>query len=312
MEGVPRASGFPKQIRRLTKVVCFKLIKWTALGLAGTAAAAFFVFGEHTGSYLGTVASSVRETVRGKIPVDFELKRAERLVGEIDPQIDSCRRDVARAEVELAELDSEIAELAQAVSRDERKLKAGREVLSVGSAAQPVYELAGKQYSRQRVELDLVRTLEVFRNNSTILRSKQNLRDRQTQAVEAARSRLDAVRAQKSRLEDQIAALKIQKQQLDATAAASKRFDLDDSALSKAKEVLTRVKKELDIAQRVIEDDLYHAQGISMELPVGVDVLKEIDEALAGPAPVPAQVAAPVHGKLELRRGPTAITAEVR
>lgn len=278
-------------------MVCFKLIKWAALGLAGTAAATFFVFGDHTTSYLGTVASSVRESVRGRIPVDFEIKRAERLVGEIDPQIEGCRRDVARAEVELSELDQQIEELGQAVGRDERKLKAGREVLSGGTAAEPVYELAGRRYNRQRVELDLVRTLEVHKNNVTILRSKKALRERQTQAVEAARTRLDTVRAQKSRLEDQIASLKIQKQQLDATSAASQRFDLDDSALSKAKEVLARVKKELDIAQRVIEDDLYHAQGIAMELPEGVDVVKEIDEFFgATPSGGPAGTS-----KLELR-----------
>ncbi len=281
-------------------MVCFKLIKWTALGLAGSAAAAFFVFGEHTGSYLGTVASSVRESVRGKIPVDFELKRAERLVSEIEPQIENCRRDVARAEVELADLEQQIEDLGGAVGRDERKLKAGREVLSSSTTVQPVYELAGKRYDRQRVELDLARTLEVHRNNVTILRSKKALRDRQTQAVDAARSRLDAVRSQKSRLEDQIASLKIQKQQLDAMAATSSRFDLDDSALSRAKEVLGRVKKELDIAQRVIEDDLYHAQGITVELPAGLDVVKEIDNFFAeGDSTTPSGPA-----KLQLRPTP--------
>lgn len=284
-------------------MVCFKLIKWTAVGLAGAAAAAFFVFGEHTTSYIGTVASSVRESVRGQIPVDFELKRAERLVAEIDPQIETCRRDVARAEVELAELEQQIDELSTVVTRDELKLKQGREVLSSASGTQPVYELAGRRYPKQRIELDLARTLEAHKSNVAILRGKSALRDQQTKAVEAARARLDAVRAQKTRLEDQIASLKIQKQQLDATAAASRRFDLDDSALSKAKEVLTRVKKELDIAQRVIEDDLYHAHGIPTELPVGMDVVKEIDEFFAeGPTEA---------GKLERLPRPS-VVVEVR
>jgi chromosome segregation ATPase len=219
------------------------LIKWTALGLAGTAAAGYFVFGEHTTSYLGTMASSVRESVRGKIPVDFELKRAERLVDEIEPQIESCRRDVARAEVELADLDQQIEEMTHAVGRDERKLKAGREVLSSSATTQPVYELAGKRYDRQRVELDLVRTLEVHKNNVTILRSKRALRDRQTQAVDAARSRLDAVRSQKSRLEDQIASLKIQKQQLDAMRR--RRIDSISTTLRSA-----RRRKSLDGSRR--------------------------------------------------------------
>lgn len=288
-------------------MVCFKLIKWTALGLAGSAAAAFFVFGEHTGSYLGTVASSMRESVRGKIPVEFELKRAERLVGEIDPQIENCRRDVARAEVELADLEQQIEDLSVAVSRDERKLKAGREVLATASVQQPVYELAGKRYDRQRVELDLARTLETHKSNVTILRGKRALRERQTQAVDAARTRLDAVRSQKTRLEDQIATLKLQKRQQDAMAATSSRFDLDDSALSKAKEVLSRVKKELDIAQRVIEDDLFHSQGIATELPAGVDVVKEIDTFFAEEA---GSVAMP-PAKLELRAA-APVVVEVR
>ena len=86
-----------------------------------------------------------------------------------------------------------------------------------------------------------------------------------------------------------------------AMAATSSRFDLDDSALSRAKEVLGRVKKELDVAQRVIEDDLYHQQGITGELPAGIDVVKEIDTFFAeascvapvGPAKLEPRAVAP-------------------
>ncbi|HLU37958.1 MAG TPA: hypothetical protein VK081_01145 [Planctomycetota bacterium] len=295
-------------------MVCFKLIKWTALGLAGTAAAAYFVFGEHTASYVGTMASSVRDTVRGKIPVEFEIKRAESMVRDIEPQIEACRRDVARAEVELAELEQQIEELTRAVTRDERKLKAGREVLAGGTNAEPVYELAGRRYDRHRVEVDLARTLEVHKNNVTILRSKTALRDRQAQAVDAARARLEAVRTQKNRLEDQIATLKIQKQTIDAMAASSShRFDFDTSALSKAKEVISKVKKELDIAQRIIEEDLFQAQGAITEVPAGMDVVKEIDAFFAeqSAAAVAPADAAPATGKLAPRDA-GGIAVEVR
>ncbi len=267
---------------------CMKLIKWSALGLVGATAATFFLFGEHSGSYLSTMTTSVRDSIRGKIPMDFELKRAERLVADIEPQIQTCKRDVARAEVELTELDAEIETIDGVVTRDERKLKAGRDVL-VGSTGTAVYELAGRQYDRTRVELDMMRTLEAHRANVNILKSKRSLRTRQAQAVEAARLRLDAVRAQKSRLEDQIASLKIQKKQLDAMAASSTRFDLDDSALSKAKEVLTRVKKELDVAQRVIEDDVFHAEGIVVSVPEGVNVVQEIEAFFAESTPAPTK-----------------------
>lgn len=273
---------------------CMKLIKWSALGLAGAAAATFFVFGEHTGSYISTMTSSVRDNVRGKIPMNFELKRAERLVADIEPQIQTCKRDVARAEVELTELDAEIEAIGETVVRDERKLKAGRDVL-VSATGSAVYELAGRQYDKTRVELDMMRTLEAHRANLNIFKSKKALRTRQAEAVEAARTRLDAVRAQKSRLEDQIASLKVQKQQLDAMAASSTRFDLDDSALSKAKEVLARVKKELDIAQKVIEDDIFHADGIAVAMPEGVNVVQEIEAFFAETEQAPAKASTGLH-----------------
>jgi hypothetical protein len=257
-----------------------KLIKWSLIGVAGLGATTYFLFGDHAGSYISTMANSVRDGVRGQIPVEFELKRAERLIAEIDPQINTCRRDVARAEVELEELSQQIEDLEHTTARDERKLKTGREVLS-SNQGEVVYQFAGQSYHRSRIEADLARTLEVHRNNVTILSSKRALRDRQTAAVEAARQRLDAVRTQKARLEDQIAALKIQKRQLDAMVATSRKFDLDDTALSKAKEVLARVKSELDITQRMIEDDTFHAEGYTYTAAVTPDVGKEIDEFFA-------------------------------
>ena len=42
--------------------------------------------------------ASIKEGVVDNIPVDFEIKRAEKLIQAIEPQIDTCRLDVARAD----------------------------------------------------------------------------------------------------------------------------------------------------------------------------------------------------------------------
>lgn len=256
-------------------MVCFKLIKWAALGVAGTVGAGYLAFGDHATSYFGAMANSVRDSVRGKIPVEFELKRAEQLVAEIEPQINSCKRDVARAEVELLDLEEQIQELSAVVAKQERKLKAGRDVLATEHASASL--VPGRQTDRVRVEVDVARTLESHRGNVALLRGKTALRERQSQSVEAARARLDAVRTQKARLEDQIAALKLQKRELDAATATSLRFDLDDTALSKAKEVLSRVKTELDIAQKMVEGEVIR-DGVTGPAPCAADIVREIDE----------------------------------
>ena len=116
-------------------------------------------------------------------------------------------------------------------------------------------KLAG--YHRVRVEMDLERTFESYRNNVAMLKGKRALIDRQSHAVAAARTHLDAVRSEKARLQDMIAALKTQKRQLDALAASSTHISLDDTALGQAREVLNEVKNRLDIAQKMLEDDIF-------------------------------------------------------
>ncbi|MHC4813171.1 MAG: hypothetical protein ACYTGW_11325 [Planctomycetota bacterium] len=261
--------------------MCFKLIKWAAIGIVAVAGLGYFVFGEHLGSYAQTMTNSVREGVRGKIPIEFELKRAGRLIREIEPEITECKRDVARAEVELEHLVDQVARLEKRVAKQEGKLKSGCDLL--GNATPASYEFGGQHYSRRRIELDLERTFEAYKNNKALLKGKKMLIERQSRAVEAARSKLDAVRAEKVRLDHTIATLKAQKRQVDALAASSHRFDLDDTALSKAKEVLANVKTRLDVAQRMIEDDIFFTEGIQSETTPNRDIVKEIGEHFSGP-----------------------------
>ena len=266
-----------------------KLVKWTLIGGVGVAALGFFLFGDHAASYLSTMTGSVREHVRGNIPVEFELKRAEKLIKAIDPEIDTCKRDVARAEVELENLTQDVIRLEDDVSKAEKKLRNNSNILVSAGGGQLQVTLASHDLSKRRVEMDLERTFEVFKNNVALLRGKKALIDRQSKAVTAARARLDAVRTEKGRLEDTVATLKTQKAQLDALAAGARRFDLDDSNLSKAKEVLTEVKKRLDVAQRMIEDDAFFCPAGAERTKSDRDIAKEIHEYFSSSAGASAQ-----------------------
>lgn len=263
---------------------CSKLIKWTAIGVIGASAAGFFLFGEHAFSYLSTAANSIRDEVNDQIPIEFELKRAEALIREIDPQIQDGKRQVAQAEVELENLQEEVARLEHAVLHGEKKLRAVTS--KFGGDAREVQLTSLPNY---RVELDLQRTFDSYRNNSALLEGKRSLIERQAKAVSAARAHLDAVRSEKRNLEDVIATLKTQKRQVDALAASSKHFELDDSALGRAKEVLAKVRKRLDVQQRLIEDEIFFDSGMTAEDgEPRRDILAEIHEHFS--APVAASV----------------------
>lgn len=255
----------------------FKVILLSGAVLGG---AGFLLLGTAFPSYVTTMASSVRETVAGQIPIDLELKRAESLIRQIDPQIDQCKRDLARAEVELEELQQSVARLEKVVGGEEKKLKTGAQLLSSDGSSEVL--LAADFGARRRVQHDLVRTKDSYVNNVAILKTKRTLIDRQSKAVDAAKQRLIAVRSEREALEDQVRSLKTQQQQVEALAANSQRFDLDSTALSQAKEVIATVRKRLDVAQRMLENDLMF-QG---EDPVAVvvderNVVKEIHDLFA-------------------------------
>jgi chromosome segregation ATPase len=257
-----------------------KTLKWMLLGGAVLGGAGFLFLGTDFPSYVGTVASSVRETVAGQIPVEIELKRAQSLIRQIDPQIETCKRDLARAEVELEELQQSVGRLEKVVGAEEKKLKVGARLLG-GDGNEAHVQLAADYGARRRVSADLERTKDSYVNNVAILRTKRTLIERQGRAVEAAKQRLVAVRAEREALDDQVRSLQTQQMQIEALSAQSQRFDLDSTALSQAKEVISGVRKRLDIAQRMLENDMVF-QGDAIEVAVEErNVLKEIHDLFA-------------------------------
>jgi predicted nucleic acid-binding Zn-ribbon protein len=259
----------------------FKLIKWTLIAGAATVGTGFLLFGGHTPSYLSTAYGSVRDTVRGEIPIEFEVKRAQDLIRAIDPEIEECKRDVARAEVELESLTAEIQRLDRAVAKGQRKIQNHRELLkdNQGNA----FSISGITYSRREIMLDLERTLDIQKNHDALLRGKKSLLENQSRSVGSARLRLDAVRGEKAKLEDVVQSLIAQKRQVDALAASSRKFDFDTSNLARAKEVLAEVKKRLDVAQKMIQSDLLIQEGIPVDdSEPRRNILAEVDAYLDG------------------------------
>ena len=253
----------------------FKMLLISSVVLGG---AGFLFLGTSFPSYIGSVATSVRESVADQIPVEIELKRADNLIRQIDPQITKCKLDLARAEVDLSSLQDSVEHLEKVVTAEEKKLKLGAALLREDTP--DGVRLAADFGARRRVSADLGRTKDSYVNNCAILKSKRILIDRQTRAVDAAKERLAAVRYERGALEDQVRSLKTQQMQVEAMAASSNRFDLDSTALSQAKEVITGVRKRLDVAQRMLENDM----AFSGEPVPGADdrnVIKEIDELFA-------------------------------
>jgi hypothetical protein len=272
-------------------MIC-KTLKWMLLSGAVLGGAGFLFLGTDFPSYLGTMASSVRESVTGAIPIEIELKRADSLIRQIDPQIETCKRDLARAEIELEKLQESVTHLEKVVAGEEKKLKVGAKLLS-GDGTAEVMLASDSGAHRRRINADLGRTKDSYVNNVAILKVKRALIERQGRAVDAAKQRLLAVRTERVALEDQVRSLKTQQMQVEQLSAQSTRFDLDSTALSQAKEVIAKVRDRLDVAQRMLENDMVFQGEDLVEVAVEQrNVLKEINELFASGGTATATVIA--------------------
>ncbi|MEM7198689.1 MAG: hypothetical protein AAF628_00370 [Planctomycetota bacterium] len=256
-----------------------KLLKLALIGSLGAGAAGYFFLGDGALTYVSTMARSVKESVRGQIPIEFELKRAESLIRDIRPQMHQCKRDVALADVRLRQLIDEVENLEIQVATAERTLKTGADALG-GANVQALHALASGRYSRERLEVGLERTFDNFKANNALLKSKQALIERRQRELDAARAKVDAVRTEEARLKELIGQLKTQKALVDAMKASSKNVELDDSALGEAKKVLAEVKERLDVAQRMLEDEMSFDGG--RDRRPQRDIVGEINDHFSG------------------------------
>jgi DNA repair exonuclease SbcCD ATPase subunit len=249
----------------------------------------YLTFGTSMGSYAKTAFGDLRGKIKKAVPVDFELRRAHGLIREIDPEINSARRDVARAEVELENLEEEIRNLKTAIIRGRGKIGRQRKYLAqlprldgdstlTINVSEAGVQLTTKGPLAQRVRRELARAFDLYKNQKELLRSKLTLVSRQRRVLEAARSKLNSVRSERAKLEDLISSLEAKKKQLDAMAAAAKRFDLDTSALGEARKVLAGIRKRLDVTKKIIEEEMFLVTGTpSEEEGPQRDILGEVD-----------------------------------
>jgi DNA repair exonuclease SbcCD ATPase subunit len=255
-----------------------KFIKLTLLSAVVIGAGSYFVFGKNAFSYAETAFNDIKGSVKSNVPIDFELRRARNLIEKIDPEIQDARRDVARAEVEFETLQGDIRRLDDAIAKNETKVHRLRGFLEDSSSGAVPASFGTRQLPPVGIiRSDLARTFDLYKNQIELRDSKKRLVERQAKVLEAARTKLHAVRTERQNVADLVEKLETRKRQLDAMAATARRFDIDTSALGEARELLSEIKKRLDVSQKMIQESVYYGAELP-ENDLGRDVAAEVDQ----------------------------------
>lgn len=228
----------------------FKLIKWGVIAVVATAVVGSLAFGRHAGSYLETAAQSFRDGVRDSIPIEFELEHAEDLIEDVEPQLEEALTELAQAHVDLERAREAAEGLEIQIARQELQLRGQIDPEAAVGAAH-----FGTGDGERLRNARLARVFDAYRANKRAFEQKLELIARQEQAVADAEDHVQKVRLEKRRLEQQIQDLRIKQRQLEALDASTRTIDVDDTALSRARDVLDRLENRLDVQTRLLEHE---------------------------------------------------------
>jgi septal ring factor EnvC (AmiA/AmiB activator) len=273
MAGVgPSCGSFAQEFAMICKV-----IKLGVLTVAGAAMLGAVVFGRDVVSYATSGARSIRTSVTDNVPVEFQLRRARDLVDDIVPEMQANIRIIAQQEVEIASLKDDIARSSKAINEERLRVAKLRDAMNTSNTS---FTFNTITYSRDQLKEDLAHRFDNVREAEVILGGKARLLENRQRSLAAAAQTLERTRSQKSILESQIAALESQNQLVKAQSIGA-GIQIDNSKLAQTEKLIAEVKKQLDVAERVLSHEAKFSEAIQVDVVNEKDLTAQVDEYLA-------------------------------
>jgi len=249
------------------------MIRKGLLTAALGAGALALLFGTAAPSYVKTAFHRVRHGAKSAVPIQFQIERARQQVADLEPAIHINRENIASAEVDVERLQREIAVSQANLTQETKEIVALRNVLTTGDL-----RLTGSvSYTPEEIKLELTHRMDRFKQVKQIVKQKEDTLKARQKAVVAGRKQLLEMDAARQSLLTKIDEIEARLKSIEATQAANE-FTFDDSELSRVKESVSDLEKQVEVMARVAEQEGRLAdKGVTITIEPSRDVLKEID-----------------------------------
>jgi len=283
-------------------MIC-KMIKYGVVGSAAALVLGGLVFGTDLGSYVRSSSRSISSAVKDNVPMEFQLRRARDLLDDIIPEMHASIRAIAEQEVEIASLKGEIDESTKSVAEAKGAVAKVRDCL-----AKPgdTFRVGYVSYTRDELKDDLSRRFERTKEAEMVLAGKRRLLSNREKSLAAATQLFERTRGQRAMLENQIAALESQHKMVQMASVGS-GVQIDHSKLAQTEQLIAQIKKQLDVAERVLAHKAKFIDPIPVSGVNEKELLSEVDSYLAGPkgqaASQPQEAKGSDNGQVEEEAG---------
>lgn len=224
---------------------------------------AMLFFGRDAVSYLTTTAGWMSRSVRESVPVKFELERARKMIASLEPEIGRHKRDIAREELELRRIEEQITSSRETLADTWGDIQRLREDLARGDSN---FVYSGRTYSARQVETDLTNRFERYETREATVANLEQILQARERGLAAAQDKLQAMIAAKRQLEVQVENLEARLKMVEVAKTASE-LRIDDSQLSRTRELLSDLEARIEVDARLVNADDYIVDEIRLDDP---------------------------------------------
>lgn len=253
-----------------------EMLKKSLITLAVAGTLGTLAFGRDLYSYLRTAGGEARQALKAGVPIEFEIQRARDMVESLIPEVRTCMHVIAEEEVNIEHLNREIAKAETGLERQKSEILVMRKDLE---SNQTTFQYVSRRYTADEVRQDLSQRFQRYKTAESTLASQQEIRRQRERSLVAAREKLESMLNEKRTMEVEIEHLEARLKQVQAAQAAN-HLSVDDSGLSRARQLITELNKQLDVESRLM-DSQGHFTGlipVSTREPAPADLARQIDQ----------------------------------
>ena len=246
------------------------MIKKTLLLVAGGVLVLGLLFGRNLVPYAGTAVSKVQNWADSQVDTSYKIETARNQLQAVKDSVKPMVYEIAKQKVEINRLAQEIDRQDESLAKAHLHIMRLRDHLASGDT---VYVSShGNSYKNERVRTDLANQFRRYKNGEEQLETLRTTLELRQRGLEAAEKNLEETLAQQRTLAVEIENLEAQMRMLDVAKTASEFSKIDDSALSRANEMIEDIRQRLETESMILN----MAPEIMGEIPMD-DISTEDD-----------------------------------
>ena len=251
-----------------------KMLKKILIGTAVAAGGAGLLMGTSAISYMRMGVASVQEGIRDSIPIEVEIKRAREMIHDLKPEIASNLRVIAREEVEVARLSTEVDNKHKGLAKARKDIIRLKDDLQTGDSH---FVYAKRSYTADEVKEDLSGRFKQFQTQEQTVAKMEKILEARQKNLDAARQKLDSMLAAKRQLEVEVENLQARLTMVEV-AETSSQIAINDSQLSQTRQLLDDISSRIDVAEKLVHSEGQLDGSIDLEDEVPANLVDQITD----------------------------------